>query len=200
MEAREREQRFEQLAQARASHLHSTAYLLVGSWPAAQDLVQEALVATWLGLHRVEDPEALEAYARTILVRKAMRWRQRVRDREVVVSDPPDRRSDDSTASVDDRDELRRQLFRLAPRERAMVVLRYYENLSEPEVADIFGCPVGTVKSTTSRALRRIRPSVVAPEPAQPPAPAAVPRPARIPGPVVQAALSRTVAFEARAL
>jgi RNA polymerase sigma-70 factor (sigma-E family) len=192
MEATERERRFEQLAQLRASHLHSTAYLLVGSWPAAQDLVQEALVATWQSLHRVEAPEALEGYVRTILVRKALRWRQRVRDREVIVSEPPDSLSDDSTASVDDRDELRRRLFTLAPRERAMVVLRYYENLSEAEVAAIFDCPVGTVKSTTSRALRSIRPAV--------PVPAPAPLPAGVSAPAAQPVLSRVLAPEARAL
>jgi len=159
MEGTEREQRFEQLAVQRASHLHSTAFLLVGSWPAAQDLVQDALVATWQNLRRVEDPEALEGYLRTILVRKAMRWRHRVRDREVLVSDPSDSGSIDPTTVVDDRDELHRRLFKLARRERAMIVLRYYENLSEVEVAAIFDCPVGTVKSTTSRALQRIRPT-----------------------------------------
>jgi RNA polymerase sigma-70 factor (sigma-E family) len=200
MEATERERRFEQLAQLRSSHLHSTAYLLVGSWPAAQDLVQEALVATWLSLHRVEAPEALEGYVRTIVVRKALRWRQRVRDREVVVSEIPDAFSEDSTASVDDWDELRRRLFTLAPRERAMVVLRYYENLTEAEVAAIFDCPVGTVKSTTSRALRRIRPAVRAPEEVRSPASPPVSSPVRVAGLAAQPVRAPVLSPGTRAL
>lgn len=147
---------FESFVAARYAALLRTAYLLTGDHHDAEDLLQTSLVKAVGAWRRIEgDPEP---YVRTILVRQNVsRWRAR-RWREVTTDEPPETASvSDATEGADDRLALRRALGVLAPRQRAVIVLRYYEDLTEAQTAQVLGIGVGTVKSQTRDALRRLR-------------------------------------------
>ena len=154
---------FQRWAQERQHALLRTAVLLTGDRHRAEDLVQEALTKVALRWRRLRDGRP-EAYARQVIVRRNISWWRQHR-REVVVE------LHDQTAAgawewtVDRRVMLERALADLTPRQRSLVVLRYYEDLTERDAADVLGVSVGTVKSETHRALRRLRES--APELAQ---------------------------------
>lgn len=134
--------------------LMRTAYLLTGSTDAAHELVQAALVKTYLSWTRVRHDEAL-AYARRVLVNhNTDTWRRRRGEHLVPdVPDTPRRQGND----VDDRDELRRLLAALPAQQRRVVVLRYYNDLSEQATAELLGISVGAVKSAASRGLASLR-------------------------------------------
>jgi RNA polymerase sigma-70 factor (sigma-E family) len=144
---------FEAFVAARYGALLRTAYLLTGNHHDAEDLVQQSLVKAVGAWGRMKgDPEP---YVRTILVRQNVsQWRRR-RWREVSTDRPPDITLLEEPA--DDRLVLLRALDLLAPRQRAVVVLRYYEDLSEAQIADVLGIAPGTVKSQARDALRRLR-------------------------------------------
>lgn len=142
---------------ARWTRLLRTAYLLVQDWPAAEDLTQAALVKAWLAWPRLDgDPEA---YVRKIIVTTHVSWwRRRRRRGEVMTGQPPERPgAARDTDAVDERDAVWRALGRLPAGQRAVVVLRFFEDLTEAQVASVLGCSVGTVKSQTSRALAKLR-------------------------------------------
>ena len=143
---------FDAYVAARYRALLRTAYLLTGNHHDAEDLVQTALVKAVGAWHRIED--APDAYVRRILVNENVsRWR-RHKGREVLVDAPPEQVSSDAP---DDSLALRQALATLAPRQRAVLVLRYYEDLTERETADVLGIAVGTVKSQARDALARLR-------------------------------------------
>src|SRR5262249_36298622 len=147
---------------ARTAALSRTAYLLTGDHHLAQDLLQIALTrvaARWPQL-RAGLPDA---YARRIMVNEMTSWRRprRYHEKPTDTRDDPPSGADLATIAVR-RLVLHRALARLAPRQRAVLVLRFYEDLSEAETADLLGCSPGTVKSQTHNALARLR--VVAPE------------------------------------
>ncbi|WP_020576379.1 SigE family RNA polymerase sigma factor [Actinopolymorpha alba] len=152
------EEAFRDFVNARWHSLLRTAYLLVGDYGYAEDLVQVALVRThrrWLKIERIDAPDA---YLRKVLVNLASsHWRRRLRFRESLVAEPPDGTEDDAAAVSDQRDEVWAALRSLPPRMRAVLVLRYFEDLSEVETAAILGCSTGTVKSQASRGLDRLR-------------------------------------------
>jgi RNA polymerase sigma-70 factor (sigma-E family) len=127
--------------------------LLTGDHQRAEDLVQEALVKVALRWRRLRDGRP-EAYARTVLVRDNISWWRKHR-REVLV-EPPERQAVDVTDTAERRLLLDRALAALTPRQRAVVVLRYYDDLTEQATADVMGVAVGTVKSQTHLALRRL--------------------------------------------
>jgi RNA polymerase sigma-70 factor (sigma-E family) len=139
------------------TRLLRTAYLLVQDWAAAEDLTQAALVKAWLAWPRLDDNP--EAYVRKIIVTTHVSWwRRRGRHRELITGQPPERPDAASaTDAVDERDAVWRALGRLPAGQRAVVVLRYFEDMTEAQVAGILGCSAGTVKSQTSRALARLR-------------------------------------------
>ncbi|HVE74334.1 MAG TPA: SigE family RNA polymerase sigma factor [Mycobacteriales bacterium] len=148
---------FTALVDGASPRLLRTAYLLTGDWGRAEDLLQTALAKTWLRWGSLRDAGAAEAYVRRILVTTAGKsWRRRWHG-EVPTDALPVHAGNDHFALVDDRDALRRSLATLTQRQRSVVVLRYYEDLSEAEVADLLGCSVGTIKSTASRALAGLR-------------------------------------------
>ena len=132
------------------------AYLMVGDLHEAEDLVQETLfkvAAKWPGVCRMENPVA---YTRRILVNQALHGRaKRSRHRAELNATPPAETAS-NTAHLEIRDELFNALAALPPRQRAALVLRYFLDLPEAEVAAALGCSVGTVKSSTSRGLRRL--------------------------------------------
>jgi RNA polymerase sigma-70 factor (sigma-E family) len=148
---------FAEFVQARGAALTRTAYLLTGSAAAAEDLVQDALVSAatrWRRLTASGDPEA---YIRRAMVNSHVgRWRKTGR-RESPVNEPPDRLQPDPTERTAGRIDVMRALAQLAPRQRAVIVLRFYEDLTEAETAGILGCAIGTVKSQTADALRKLR-------------------------------------------
>lgn len=135
--------------------LYRTAYLMVGDHGLAEDLVQTALTNTFASWHRVREPAAAAAYARTAVVRSATSlFRTRARRPERVTGEIPETpySPDHST-----RPALLDALRQLPPRQRAVVVLRYYEDLSVAQAAQALGCSEGTVKSQTSEALGKLR-------------------------------------------
>ncbi len=144
---------FDEWVSAVAPRLHRTAYLLVGDWALAQDLVQHSCAATWSRWSAVEAPEA---YARSVMARTASSWWGRRWRGEVPTSDLPEAAADPWPA-VESREAVARALRCLPPKQRAVVVLRFFDDLSEAETAAALGWPVGTVKSTTSRALAALR-------------------------------------------
>jgi RNA polymerase sigma-70 factor (sigma-E family) len=149
---------FESWMAARQGRLLRTAYLLTGDVHAAEDLVQTALAKLYLAWDRVADAPSVDAYARKILVNEhTSMWRRLWRHREVVT----DTSAVDLPAAGEEYDGVRDALWtavRILPeRQRAVVVLRYYEQLSERETADALGISAGTVKSQASRALDTLR-------------------------------------------
>jgi RNA polymerase sigma-70 factor (sigma-E family) len=155
---RDMEGEFTAFVADRTHALFRTAYALTGNQHAAEDLLQAALAKLVLSWDRVSsDPEA---YARTIIYREHVSvWRRMWKRKEVSTADPPDRPvgHDDDAGTALDRVMLRRVLLTLPPRQRAVVVLRYLEDRSEQEVAEILGCSAGTVGSQASRALTKLR-------------------------------------------
>jgi RNA polymerase sigma-70 factor (sigma-E family) len=147
---------FAEFATSRHGALFRYAYLLTSDRGLAEDLVQEALVKTYVGWHRLRDPNNAEAYTRRAITTTAIGWWRRKSWRaELPYDDVPDQpvSADDATARV----WLWRELQKLPPRQRAALVLRYYEDLTEPQTAEILGCSVGTVKSQVSDALKKLR-------------------------------------------
>jgi RNA polymerase sigma-70 factor (sigma-E family) len=143
---------FEEFVAARRSALLRTAYLLTGDAHEAEDLVQVALLNVVPRWRRIADNP--EPYVRKVLARESVnRWRRR-RWREVHTDAVPETSVEGSS---DDRLALREALARLAPRQRAVIVLRYYEDLTEAETARMLGISVGTVKSQARDALARLR-------------------------------------------
>ena len=148
---------FSDFVAARSTALYRTAYLVVGDRGLAQDLVQEALTKTYLAWPRLRDVNAAEPYTRRVIVTTAISWKRRrswygERPQELL-PDRPERDED----SLEVRDWVWRELLALPPRQRAALVLRFYEDLSEAQTAELMGCAVGTVKSQVSQGLKRLR-------------------------------------------
>jgi len=147
-------------AAARAARLHRFAYLLCGDWHDAEDLVQEALAKAALHWKRIERVEHPDAYVRTILVNQCRSmWRRPWRRSQT--SDDIELTTPDQADAVAAHADLLTALQRLPIRQRATVVLRYYEDLSEAETAAVLGCSIGTVKSQHHKALQALRVTMV---------------------------------------
>ncbi|MEV0904920.1 SigE family RNA polymerase sigma factor [Streptomyces hokutonensis] len=153
---------FRDFVDSRSSALLKTAVLLCGGdRHAGEDLLQNALVKVAGRWQRIDEPEA---YVRRILYRQQVsRWRLKWRRREVSVAEPPEAAAaPDAASAAELRLVMREALSRLTARQRTVLVLRYFEDLPEADVARLLGCSVGTVRSTTHRSLARLR--VLAPE------------------------------------
>lgn len=148
---------FESWLVAREPALHRLAALLTDDRHAAQDLVQATLAKMYLAWPRLRDRHQVDAYARRVLVNEhRSAWRRPWRRRERVTDAVPDVPVD--AVEPDGRREAVWALVQtLPPKQRAVVVLRYYEQLSEAEIADVLGIAPGTVKSQASRALATLR-------------------------------------------
>lgn len=155
--AREHDDEFHAFVVARSSSLIRTAFLLTGDQGHAEDLLQTALLKTYRHWTRLHAPSNAEAFVRRVMITSYASWWRRRRPAERSVADVPDRLGDEPVASVGARDEMWRALAALPPRMRAVLVLRYWEDLSEAETARILGCARGTVKSQASRGLERLR-------------------------------------------
>ena len=148
---------FREYVRARRQALLRTAYLLTGNLADAEDLVQSALAKTYLAWHRIEDRGAVDSYVRRAMVNTQISWWRRRRLDEFPTDEIPDQATVDHPVSSDVQDSLRRAIDRLPQRMRAAVMLRYYEDMTEAEVAEVLGVSVGTVKSTVSRAVAKLR-------------------------------------------
>ncbi|MFI5691195.1 SigE family RNA polymerase sigma factor [Kribbella sp. NPDC051586] len=151
---------FDDFVRGSATRLLRTAVLLTGDRGVGEDLVQETYERIYVHWPRIRTG-APEAYARKTLTNLAAnRWRKRQRrPTEVTLIDghDHDRPTPDGSEAYAVRRELLAALQELAPRQRAVIVLRYYDDLTEAQTAEVLGCSVGTVKSQTSRALDRLR-------------------------------------------
>lgn len=148
---------FSKFVELRSTALLRFAVLLTGGdQHAAEDLLQIALMKSYGRWRRIDEPEA---YVRKVMYRQQIsRWRLRMPRAETTVATPPEASGTaDSMRPADERLVVRQALGRLTPRQRTILVLRYFEDLSETEVAEQLGCSVGTVRSTTHRALEKLR-------------------------------------------
>lgn len=154
----DREEVFEDYVLSRKAALLRTAFLLCGDLTTAEDIVQDTLAKLYLSWHRVHRRESLDGYVRRILVNEQRSlWRRGWKRREFATDEPPDDRHHDSLPEPDLERRLWDLVSALPPRQRAVVVLRYYEDLSEQEIAATLGVTVGTVKSQASKALNQLR-------------------------------------------
>jgi RNA polymerase sigma-70 factor (sigma-E family) len=157
MVARERAA-FAEFVAARSGALHRAAYLMVGDVGLAQDLVQEALTKTYVAWPRLRDPANAEAYTRKAITTTAITWfRKKSWYGERPAEFVPEGAAAGHADAVAVRSTLMGALAQLPPRQRAVVVLRYYEDLTEAQTAAVLGCAVGTVKSQGSAALGKLR-------------------------------------------
>ena len=159
------EAEFRDFVQSRWQQLLRTAYLLTGDHGRAEELLQTALVRTHRRWRQIERTDAPEVYVRKVLVNLHNTWWRRARRREDPVGTVPERADPgpDCYTTYEQRDELWQAVLALPPRMRAALVLRYFEDLPEAEVARILDCSLGSVKSQTSRGLDRLRAGLTAP-------------------------------------
>ena len=206
--AEPREEKFREFVAARSPALLRLAYLVCGDPNLAEDLLQTALARTYLAWRRLDGIDSLEAYSRRVLLNTATSWWRRRWRGERPTGDLPERPIGDHSHQVVERDAIWQLLSTLPARQRAVIVLRYYEDLSEAEIAAQLGMAPGTVKSYASRALTALRtqlspspdPPAVPPSPPAPPsasllsppaaAPAVAPLPSAVPlcGPTAEEA------------
>ena len=148
---------FRDYVSTRSGSLLRMAYLLTRNLADAEDLLQAALAKTYQAWDRIEDRRAVDGYVRRAMVNTHISWWRRRRVEEYPTEDIPDRPVADHAGDSELQDTLRRALDRLPRQMRTAVVLRYYEDMSESEIADVLGVSPGTVKSTVSRAVAKLR-------------------------------------------
>lgn len=156
---------FDSFVRARTAALLRSAYLLTGDQHLAEDLVQTALARTHQAWSRLRDTGNVESYARRTMYHLQVSWWRRRRVAEVMPGDLPETRAPldiEDSGVISLRLTLQAALLRLSARQRAVLVLRFFEDRSEAEAAEILGVSLGTIKSQTVRALARLR--TVAPE------------------------------------
>lgn len=159
---------FGEFVAARSTALLRTAYLLTGDRHHAEDLLQSALAKTYLALKRLGAVESVEAYARKALATTATSWwRRAFRRRERAVpdlADVADFATPDATHQVNDRHAMVQALQALPAMQRAVIVLRYYDDMPVADIAATLKISVGTVKSHTHRAVATLRKALSAPD------------------------------------
>lgn len=144
---------FDGFVAARSKALLRMAYLLTRDHGLAEDLVQTSLAKAWFAWRRIDGEP--EAYVRRILVNTYSSWWRRKWRGELPTGELPDAGA--AATDVEGGHDLWDALGRLPRRQRAVVVLRYFEDLTEPQTAELLGCSVGTVKSQTSKAFAKLR-------------------------------------------
>jgi RNA polymerase sigma-70 factor (sigma-E family) len=147
---------FDEWTRARLPALMRFAVALTGDRGLAEDVVQEVLIRAYGRWERIAGTAQPEAYLRRMVTNEYLSWRRRwsrvAPSAEVELPDAADHAQEHA-----DRDALRRELARLPRRQRAVLVLRYHEHLTDNEIASVLGCPPGTVRSLASRALQALR-------------------------------------------
>jgi RNA polymerase sigma-70 factor (sigma-E family) len=156
-------QDFDDFVTVRSGSLLRFAYLLTGDRHLAEDLTQEALVRAHRRWHAITGQDGPEPYVRQAVLRQYLSWRRRRASTERPVAEPPDGVSrDDVAGRVVDADEMWTALRSLPRAQRAVIVLRYYEDLPDAEIARLLGCAQATVRVHAFHALHRLR-SVLTP-------------------------------------
>lgn len=156
---------FEAFVAARSADLLRVAVLLTRDRGHAEDLVQTALVKAYRRWHRIDGDDPY-AYVRRVLVNSAASWRRLRATQEIVALPAHEVTGPDSADAYAEQEQMTAALATLPPRMRAVLVLRYAEDLSEAATAAALGCSVHTVKSQTTRGLARLRTLLAAPAPA----------------------------------
>ncbi len=152
-----RDHEFAEFVDGRFTALQQFGYLLTGEWHLAEDLVQTSLTKVWFHRNSLRSGNAMESYTRTVMVNTSTQWWRRRWKGETPTEHLPETHAPSQCGTVDDRDLLLRALATLPRRTRATLVLRYFEDLPEAEIAQIMGCSIGTVKSNVSRGLAKLR-------------------------------------------
>jgi RNA polymerase sigma-70 factor (sigma-E family) len=154
----DRDNEFVEFVESMGPRLRRTAYLICGDWHRAEDAVQEAFYKLYLSWAKVDRSGNPAAYARRVVVNATLDGGRRSWRREVPTEVLPDESgAGDPAGAHAARDELGAGLVGVPPRQRACLVLRYYEDLSIEQAAEILGCSAGTVKSQTARGLETLR-------------------------------------------
>ncbi|GIJ50631.1 RNA polymerase [Virgisporangium aliadipatigenens] len=155
---------FEEFAVARLPSLLRYAIVLTGDHDLAQDVVQEVLARAHVRWRRISGSESPEAYVRRMVLNEYLSWRRTWTVRRVFavgerLADLADTRGKvgDPAEGVADADDLWRRLATLGPKQRAVLVLRYYEQMQDEAIADLLGCRQATVRSQAAKALRKLR-------------------------------------------
>jgi RNA polymerase sigma-70 factor (sigma-E family) len=149
---------FAQFVEVRERALQRTAWLLTGDWAMAEDLVQTALARSWPRWGRIRRRDNPEIYVRRVMVNTWSTWsRRRWRGEQASAALPDTPAPGDVAAELAVRVAVRTALGSLTNRQRAVLVLRVFDDLSEAQVAQVLNCATGTVKSTMARALAKLR-------------------------------------------
>jgi RNA polymerase sigma-70 factor (sigma-E family) len=149
---------FAHFVEVRQRALQRTAWLLTGDWALAEDLVQTALARSWPRWERIRRRDDPEIYVRRVMVNTWTGWnRRRWRAEHPTGAMPDYEAAGDLAAEVTARIAVRSALGSLTARQRAVLVLRVFDDLSEAQVAQVLNCAVGTVKSTMAKAVARLR-------------------------------------------
>lgn len=146
---------FREFVSARQGALRRTAYLLCGDWHTAQDLTQQTLAKLFVAWPRVRAVEAVDAYARQVLVRTYIDESRKRRNTELAIADIPDHGVEGP--ELETRIALMAALKQLSPRQRAVVALRFWDDMSVEATAEALGMKANTVKSDTARALAKLK-------------------------------------------
>jgi RNA polymerase sigma-70 factor (sigma-E family) len=157
--ASESDEAFEEFVRGRSTHLFKLALAVTG-WDvgAAEDVLQIALERAYRHRRSLFSGRPAEAYVRKVVVNAAIDWRRtKRRRREQPLDDSVDPAVVDDATRIADRDQIVRALAALSPRQRAVLVLRYWQDLADEQIAEVLNCTPGTVRSLASRGLTRLR-------------------------------------------
>ena len=153
----DRDAAFEAYFAARSGAMRGTAYLLCGDWHRAEDLVQQTFTKIYLAWRRIQRHEAMDSYTRQTLVRTFLSERRRGWFRHESVASEATDRAAPSADFADERLVLLEALVKVPPRQRAVLVLRYWEDQSVEQTAALLDCSTGNVKSQAARGLATLR-------------------------------------------
>jgi RNA polymerase sigma-70 factor (sigma-E family) len=148
---------FHDYVRARTARLSRVAYLLTGDHHLAEDLVQQTLLRVAERWKRISGSGDPDAYVRRVLYTQHVSWWRRARPGLELRAQPPDRPVPDPAADILTSLMIRRALSRLGKRQRSVLILRYFEDLTEAQTAEVLNCSVGTVKSQARDGLARLR-------------------------------------------
>jgi RNA polymerase sigma-70 factor, ECF subfamily len=156
---------FDALVRAASNRLYGIAWRILRDQYLAEDALQGALIAMWNGLPQLRDPDRFDAWTYRLIVRAATAEGRRASRHPTTALLPDDAdssRSPDEIRAVADRDALERGFSRITPEQRAVLVLQHYAGLSQAEIADVIGVPIGTAGSRLHYAARALRAAIEA--------------------------------------
>jgi RNA polymerase sigma-70 factor (ECF subfamily) len=163
--ARGDHQAFDALVRAASNRLYGIAWRILRDQYLAEDALQQALIAMWNGMPQLRDPDRFDAWTYRLIVRAATaesRRTKRIPTTTLLADDAEPSRAADEIRAVADRDALERGFSRITPEQRAVLVLQHYAGLSQAEIADVIGVPIGTAGSRLHYAARALRAAIEA--------------------------------------